>query len=92
MEFKSKYDLGQRLYYINKKKSGVGKQFDGMLLFDEVEAILVELSLLGKVQYRYNFGRSDWYDEDEVCATEEEAERKFIVGEEGKWKLKTSLK
>ena len=91
MVFKSKYDLGQRLYYINKKKTGAGKQFYGFLLWDNVEAIIVELNVLGKVEYKYNFGRAEWYDEDEVCATEEDAEKKFILQGDRTWSLKQNL-
>jgi len=69
MEFKSKYDLDQRLFYMYYTSDGENRH----LSCDRVEAIIVEYGLLGKVQYKYNFGGRNWYDEDEVFVTEEEA-------------------
>lgn len=73
MKFESKFDLGQRLYYMHESISSKGEILSRFLSWDAVEAIIVEFGLLGKIEYKYNFGGRVWYDEAEVFETEAEA-------------------
>ena len=72
MEFKSKYNLGETVFYLDEDcaldlKCGV------------VESVLVEANKEGELVYNYNMGDKYFVLESQICATLDEAEEMFGI-------------
>ena len=71
MEFKSKYDLGQEVYYLEYINDRLTR------LKSPIKAVLVEGGILNQLVYVYLVDKNQWKYERELCDTEEELELKY---------------
>jgi len=72
MEFKTKFGIGQEVYYLDDECSLIIKS-------GKVDRIVIEANDTGGYKYEYNMGDEYFVPEDEICESKEEAEKRYGV-------------